>query len=170
MNLSIDILKTPEQEIIGCYLECHGPNSLCKAELNDWVVKMIDMLGLDDCQFLIRSHARFISGWWLSDVICWFEPDIRKARFWSWTQTAVKITNNPALEAVRIVSKNEAIDYKGFSICLNPAPTAIVSSPPTMPDYQGRWQLDYGDGDYGSGGKIAQNGEQMPTFDPNFDD
>jgi hypothetical protein len=162
MNLSIDNLKTSEQEITGCYLECHGPNSLSKDEINVWISKMIDKLGFDDCQFIIRSRAPSTRGWWMAEGLYAFDRDIRKARKLSWGDAAVKVTNNPKLEAIRIVSKNEAIDSKGFSICLDPAPTPIVEVPPPMPDYQSRWDLNYGDGDYGSGGKIAQNGEQLP--------
>lgn len=170
-KFDISNLESSEQEVVGYYTECHGPSS--KEELHEWVYRMIDMLGFDDCQFLIKSRQPHISKLWMTKKHHYlYEPNIALAGRFLWGEAAVKITNNTKLEAIRIVNENEAVDSKGHKFYLKPAPAPIpvVEGLPPMPaDYQGRWDLNYGDGDFGSGGKtpygidnLGQNGEQQP--------
>lgn len=153
MKFDISSLKTPEAEVTGFYLECHGGSTRFSEDIDQWVAKMIDKLGPDDCQFLIRSRSSTSLGMWAVKGYV-FIFDIRQAGRFNWGETAVKITNNSKLEAVRITSEDEAIDSAGRKYVISKYPPT-VGAPTPLPDYVGRWDLNYGDG------SLAQNGEQM---------
>jgi hypothetical protein len=81
---------------------------------------MLDKLGPDDCKFLIRDVQPHLKGFWMTTGIYLFVPKISEAYRYSWGEAAVKCSNRPKLEAVRIISETEAIDSKGVSYKMEP--------------------------------------------------
>jgi len=80
------------------------------------------MLGPDDPRelkgFLIRGRRGNIKGLYLmADCSSWSSSPF-DAKRWTWGETAVRITNNPMLEAIRINNLDIAIDYKGRSVVI----------------------------------------------------
>lgn len=99
-------------EILSLYDQCHGPSQAREISAGQWAAKMERKLGPDDVKFLIRGHQSFTSGMFLmSDSGSWIGNPRRAGQF-SWGETAIKLTNRPSLEAIRIGQDNIAIDYK----------------------------------------------------------
>lgn len=182
MTFTVDDLRnTPEQEATGFYLECHGPHKASSEEFHVWIARMIDMLGPDDCQFFVKSRHPNLKHMWMGEQHWNFEPNVADAKRFEWGEVAVKITNNPKLEAIRIINQNEALGADGVSYKLfRRVPAAEGSTAPAefeegltdMPEFEGRWGMDDHDNHFGhnfgpGGGRICgpylgQNGEQQP--------
>ena len=109
--MPLTLLHTSESEAIGFYHECHSP--MTNEMVDAWINRMLDKLGPDDCKFLVRSIAPHLKGFWMSTGTYLYVPKISEAYRYSWGEVAVKCSNNPKLEAVRIVNEKEAIDSKG---------------------------------------------------------
>jgi hypothetical protein len=68
--------------------------------------------GPDNCKgFLIRTRDSYMTGMFLNEGN--FVPFPKHAKLYSWGDTAVRITNNKKLEAIRVNDKGVAIDCKG---------------------------------------------------------
>ena len=116
--MSTSLMHTSDAEAIEYYMECHSPLQACKEPSDNWIDRMLDLLGPDDCKFIIRSVMPHLKGMWMSDGNHLWVPNIAQAVRYSWGQTAAKCTNHCKLEAVRIINENEAIDSKGVTIKL----------------------------------------------------
>jgi len=119
LAINLSLRNTSDAEIVEYYLECHGPGFQKHEEtIDQWIQRMLDLLGPDDCKFLIRNVMPSLSGMWMADGQHLYVPKISQASRYSWCQVATKCTNHPKLEAVRIINENEAIDSKGIVIKL----------------------------------------------------
>lgn len=115
------MFRLTNEEITRFYLQCHGPTSRANESINEWENRMLDLLGPDDCQFIIRSRegstkdlyimAGHGDGWY-------FHKRPKEAAKFSWGETAVRCTNNRKLEALRIVNQTEAISSRNEVVSL----------------------------------------------------
>lgn len=109
-----------QQELIRLYDECHGPSGTPGTHVMQWAVRMERKLGPDDPRelkgFLIRGRQGSFNGLYLhADSLTWSASPF-PAKKWSWGETAIKITNNPMLEAIRINELDVAVDSKGRAV------------------------------------------------------
>lgn len=106
-------------EITKLYHRCHGPKS--PESVHAWEMRMMDLLGPDDCQFIIRSFSGAVRGLFIMSGHgeAWhFHADPKLAERFSWGEAAVRCSNNRTLEAIRIINQTEAVDSKGKTISL----------------------------------------------------
>ena len=118
--MPLQLLHTTDEEITGYYLECHGIGQRAGEFVDEWVDNMLDKLGPDDCEFLIRNVQPHLKGMWMSSGTYLYVPKTSEATRYKWGEAAVKCTNNSKLEAVRIINEKEAIDSKGNTIPIEP--------------------------------------------------
>ena len=112
-------LKT--DEILRAYTCCHGPDNLRGEALHEWEMRMIDLLGPANCDFIIRCRSGYSKGMFLMKGHgdgWFFHPKAKEAAHMNWCEAALRCTNNRTLEAIRIISKNEALTSKGEIISL----------------------------------------------------
>jgi hypothetical protein len=119
--MSLSLRNTNQEKVVEYYLECHGPDRGDYSEtIDQWMERMIDMLGPDDCQFIIRSRMQHLLGMWVGAEPCLWHPNIACAVRFSWIEAAAKCSNHKRLEAVRIINDKEAEDSKGRIIKIEP--------------------------------------------------
>jgi hypothetical protein len=101
-------------QICQLFAECHSPSEASDTHAMQWAKKMEWMLGPDDCKgFIIRGDGMYLLG----DNLTWCgSPSL--AKLFTWGETAVRISNNPKLEAIRVGNDNTAKDYKGIVVTL----------------------------------------------------
>jgi hypothetical protein len=116
--MALTLLHTDEREAIGYFHECHSPKT--DEMLDEWIDRMLDKLGPDDCKFLIRNVMPHMKGLWMTTGSYLYVPKISEAYRWSWGETAVKCSNHSKLEGVRIINEKEAVDYKGNVFKMEP--------------------------------------------------
>jgi hypothetical protein len=109
-----------KEEITRYYLQCHGPNLIGYEAIDEWEARMLDLIGPDDCKFLIRSLEPHLRGLWLGKFTNMWALPVWNALHFDWGDAAVKCSNRKTLEAVRITGIDEAVDSKGNVIYLNP--------------------------------------------------
>jgi hypothetical protein len=97
---------------------CHHSVESKKITVMEWARHMEDMLGPDDCKFLIRSRESHLLGMFLQEGQWLFVPNAKEAGRFDWGETAVRITNNPKLEAIRINYLNIAVDNKQRTVAI----------------------------------------------------
>ena len=119
-NVNISLRHTSDEEIVEYYLECHGGNQQYEETIDQWIQRMLDLLGPDDCKFLVRSVMPHLKGMWMGGGnYLWISKTSNAIRF-SWGQVAAKCTNHSKLEAIRIINDKEAVDSKGTIIPILP--------------------------------------------------
>lgn len=104
-------------QICQLYSECHGPSGTVDTHAMQWAIRMERMIGPDNCKgFVIRGRVHLISGLYLmNDQGNWCGVPCN-AKLFTWGETAVKITNNPKLEAIRVDHDNMVKDCRGRTI------------------------------------------------------
>lgn len=110
-------------EVTSYYNRCHGPYEAARESVHQWEMRMRDLLGPDDCKFLIRSLEEHLRNLWLIEGHNdgqYFHPSIKEAARFNWGETAIRCSNNRRLEALRIINDHEALDSKGKVTSLNP--------------------------------------------------
>ena len=97
---------------------CHFSPESKGVGVSEWAKHMEDMLGPDTCKFLIRSREAHLSGMFLQEGRWLFVPHAKEAGRFDWGETAVRITNNRKLEAIRIDTNNIAVDCRGDIVAI----------------------------------------------------
>lgn len=109
--------KTYQQWVV-LYVMCHGAkHDRNHPSVMSWAKHMEDMLGPNNCKgFIIRTLECGLKGMFLSDGKNMWVPWPREGTLYSWEETAVKITNNPKLEAIRVDHRGVAQDSTGLIV------------------------------------------------------
>lgn len=104
-------------ELVPYWMRCHTGVNRDHPSVIQWAHTMEFKLGPNTCRgFIIRNREVCIGGLFLgADAGVW-TSDLDAAILISWGEAAVRITNNPKLEAIRIDHQGKAIDYKGILV------------------------------------------------------
>lgn len=108
-------------ELLKLYNRCHWGVTTEKETPHEWEMRMLDLLGPNDCKFIIRGRSPYVKGMFMTEELhggWYYTTKASKAARYSWEETAVKCTNNRSLEALRIFRENEAISSRNEIVLL----------------------------------------------------